>query len=80
MRSLAELLAERRVRFDVKSGDKLGESLTLTAKACPYPKLAEKDRSVCAMEELLFSELVGQTVQLTTCRLDGGCDCQFQPK
>ena len=27
--------------------------------ACPYPNLAESDRNVCAMEKMLFSELVG---------------------
>ena len=79
MRSLAELLAERRVRFDVSSGTN-GALPVMTAKACPYPKLAEKDRSVCAMEELLISEVVGKPVELTSCRLDGGSECQFQPK
>ena len=57
-----------------------GQSPVLTAKACPYPKLAEKDRIGVQMEELLISELVGKPVELTSCRLDGGGDCQFQPK
>ena len=30
------------------------------------------------MEKMLFSELVGDDVQLTQCRLDGGGECQFQ--
>jgi len=78
MRSLSELLAERRVPFSVQSGMGLGP--TLTAQACPYPKLADNDRAVCAMESLLFSELLGQPVELKRCRLDGDCECQFQAK
>lgn len=50
----------------------------LTALACPYPDLAEMDRSVCAMERLMFSQLLGQRVSLTDCRLDGGACCTFQ--
>ena len=78
MQSLAELLGARRVRFDVDASGP-GRTPVLTAKCCPYPRLAEKDRTVCAMEELLFSELLGKSVRLTTCRLDGPCECQFQP-
>lgn len=78
MRSLAGLLAERRVPFGVSQV--LGQLPVLTAKACPYPKLAEGDRSVCTMEQLLFSELLGQPVELKCCRLDGGGDCQFEPR
>jgi DeoR family transcriptional regulator, suf operon transcriptional repressor len=78
MRSLAELLAERRVPFAVSE---VGKGLpVLYAKACPYPKLAEDDRSVCAMEQILFSELLGREVELKCCRLDGGGDCQFEAK
>ena len=33
---------------------------TLTAHACPYPKLAEQDRAICKMEEMLFTELLGR--------------------
>lgn len=76
MQSLVELLGSRRVRFDV---DATGRLPVLTAHSCPYPRLAEKDRTVCAMEELLFSELLKKNVHLTACRLDGQCECQFQP-
>lgn len=49
----------------------------LTALACPYPELAEQDRGICAMERMLFSELVGQDVRLAECRLDGDQCCRF---
>lgn len=75
MRSLGELLAQRRIPVSVND---LAHQLVMTAHACPYPKLAEQDRRVCAMEEMLFSELLGEEVELIRCRLDGGADCCFQ--
>jgi predicted ArsR family transcriptional regulator len=79
MQSLSDLLAERRVPFVVENGQ-AGQSPVLTAQACPYPRLADKDRTICRMEELLFTELVGQSVSLKSCRLDGDGKCQFQAK
>jgi DeoR family transcriptional regulator, suf operon transcriptional repressor len=75
LQSLGKLLNERRIPVSV---DQSSERPALTAHACPYPKLAENDRGVCAMEKMLFSELVGHEVELTECRLDGGSGCRFQ--
>ena len=50
----------------------------LTALSCPYPELAEKDRGVCAMERMVFSQLLGTDVRLSDCRLDGGTCCRFE--
>ena len=75
MEALGELLAQRRIPISIEH---FAHQLVLTAHACPYPKLAEQDRNVCVMEELLFSELLGQDVELIRCRLDGGEDCRFQ--
>jgi predicted ArsR family transcriptional regulator len=77
MQSLSNLLGQRRVPFSVLNE---GDVPVLTAHACPYPELAEKDRSICALEKILFSELLGQDVQLSQCRLDGADSCQFQPE
>ena len=74
--SLVGLLGEREIPFEFNDSGKLP---VLTALACPYPDLAEQDRSVCAMEKMLFSELIGDTVQLTSCRLDGASCCTFEP-
>ena len=74
--SLVGLLAEREIPFEFNNSDKLP---VLTALACPYPDLAEQDRGICAMEKMLFSELIGNTVQLTSCRLDGASCCTFEP-
>jgi predicted ArsR family transcriptional regulator len=78
MRSLTELLSQRRVSFTVDSPAGGDDLPMLTAHACPYPELAEQDRGICILEKMLFSELVGQNLDLSQCRLDGGSCCQFQ--
>ena len=75
MQSLGELLARRHIPTSVEDS---GQGPALRTHMCPYPTLAERDRSVCAMERMLFSEVLGQAVELTDCRLDGGTDCRFQ--
>jgi DeoR family transcriptional regulator, suf operon transcriptional repressor len=75
MHSLAELLAERRIPVSV---EQVGEDAILTQHACPYPKLAEQDQGICSVERMMFSELLGQNVELTQCRLQGGTECRFQ--
>ncbi len=76
MRSLAHLLKSRDIPFDVEMQP--GQLPVLRALGCPYTELAEKDRSVCAMERMMFSELIGENLQLTGCRLDGGSCCTFE--
>jgi predicted ArsR family transcriptional regulator len=76
MESLAELFRERQIPFDVERSHDLP---VLHARACPYPELAERDRSVCSMEKNLFSELLGENVRLSNCRLDGHNCCTFEP-
>lgn len=79
MRSLADLLAERRVSFSVEIADQARQLPVLTANVCPYPELAESDRTICALERVLLSELLGENITLAQCRLDGGSTCRFQP-
>lgn len=75
MKSIKRLFAERSVPFSV---DESGQLPVLTAQACPYPQLAEQDRGVCAVERLLFSEILQDNVRLTECRLDGATCCTFE--
>ena len=76
MESLAELYAEWQVPVSVEQ-DQDGLPV-LTALACPYPDLAEKDRSICALERILFSEVLGNNMRLSQCRLDGQNCCRFE--
>ena len=75
MHSIAALLSERDVPVVADGCD---EKPVLTVLSCPYPELAEQDRSVCAMERKMFAEVLGEPVRLTGCRLDGETCCTFE--
>ena len=78
LQSLASLFAARDIPLRVEKSETALP--VLTADACPYPELAETDHTICAMERLLFSQVVGHPLQLTSCRLDGASCCTFQPR
>jgi predicted ArsR family transcriptional regulator len=75
MESLKELFAERRVPIEVAAD---GELPVLTVVDCPYPELAEKDRGICAVEKMMFAELLAAPLKLSQCRLEGHACCQFE--
>ena len=77
MESLRELLQKRRVRSDVDAHDGM---LTFTLRDCPYLDLADVDSTICQVETMLFSQLLGDEVVLSQCRLDGHVSCQFDQK
>lgn len=77
MDSVSRVLGERNVPFEV---DRSGQLPILMAVGCPYPELAEQDRGICALERMMFSELVGEGLRLAECRLDGDECCRFEPK
>jgi predicted ArsR family transcriptional regulator len=76
MHSLVKMLAQRDVVFEVEVQD--GRRPVLKAVGCPYTELAEKDRSVCSMERMLFAELLDEKLHLGDCRLDGANCCTFE--
>ncbi len=78
MQKLSKILASRHVVNEVT---KDGDLPVLDIGACPYPTLTDtsEDRSMCRLEEQMFSEALGQKVHLSSCRLDGDSCCQFSP-
>lgn len=77
LEAIQQLFDERQLPVEVADEDGVP---TLQVLACPYPDLAEQDRGVCSMEKLLFTELLGETVKLSECRLDGANCCTFETK
>ena len=78
LRSLADVMRRRNVSCGVEASPESGGDLAvLTSYSCPYPDLAEQDRSICAAERLMLQDLVGSSVALSDCRLDGGTCCRF---
>jgi predicted ArsR family transcriptional regulator len=76
MTALAGVMSERDIPFQVNH---VGELPVLSALACPYPELARRDRGVCTMEKMMLSEILGENVRLSECRLDGATCCTFTP-
>ena len=76
MTAVAGVMGEREIPFVV---DTSGELPVLSALACPYPELAKRDRGVCTMEKMMLSEMLGENVRLSECRLDGATCCTFTP-
>lgn len=75
MQALAELFSGRRMPCTVESE---GGEPVLRVLACPYPEIAEQDRTVCSMERELFREVLGEEIELGACRLDGDSCCCFE--
>jgi len=74
MQAITTLFAERGIPLEAVSD---AGRPSLTVLECPYPELAEKDRGICAVEKLLFEELLDRDVRLSQCRLDGHSCCEF---
>jgi DeoR family suf operon transcriptional repressor len=75
LESTARILREREISCTVEpTGDC---QAVLTSHACPYPELAEQDRGICAAERVMLEQLVGDSVRLSECRLDGSPCCRF---
>jgi predicted ArsR family transcriptional regulator len=52
----------------------------LRQHSCPYYELAEADRAICALERKMFEKVLGRSLRLSQCRLDGDRFCDFQAK
>lgn len=45
---------------------------------CPYLELASSDPSICELEQEVFRQILGTTVTLTQCCLNGSHCCEFE--
>jgi predicted ArsR family transcriptional regulator len=76
--SMVRVLGERKIpaKFEMA-----GDLPVLEVHACPYPGLVhgEHDRAVCELEQQVLTAAMGQSMELSKCRLDGHGTCQFRP-
>ena len=79
MVELGSILAERGIETEVTNAT--DESLPILRQhSCPYYALAEVDRAVCALERKMFEKVLGRSLRLSRCRLDGHRSCDFEAK
>jgi predicted ArsR family transcriptional regulator len=76
---LGSILHDRGIETEVTGGDG-GVMPVLKQHSCPYYELAEADRAVCAMERKMFEKVLGRSLRLSQCRLDGHRSCDFEAK
>jgi predicted ArsR family transcriptional regulator len=76
---LTHLLHDRGIEAEV-ARDSGGAFPVLRQHSCPYYALAEADRAICALERKMFEKVLGRTLRLSQCRLDGDRFCDFQAK
>jgi predicted ArsR family transcriptional regulator len=79
MVQLGTILHDRGIETEVIPGDG-GVLPVLKQHSCPYYELAEADRAVCAMERKMFEKVLGRSLRLSHCRLDGHRSCDFEAK
>jgi predicted ArsR family transcriptional regulator len=76
---LTNLLLDRGVEAEVAQ-DAGRASPFLRQHSCPYYELAEADRGICALERKMFEKVLGRSLRLSQCRLDGDRFCDFEAK
>jgi len=76
---LGTVLHDRGIETEVTGGDGVALPI-LKQHSCPYYELAETDRAVCAMERKMFEKVLGRSLRLSQCRLDGHRSCDFEAK
>jgi len=79
MVQLGSVLTDRGIEAEVTDAT-AGALPILRQHSCPYFALAEIDRTVCALERKMFEKVLGQSLRLSRCRLDGHRSCDFEAK
>jgi predicted ArsR family transcriptional regulator len=77
MEAVSAVFADRMVPVSASHDAATGLPV-LTVHECPYPELAREDRGICAVETMMFQDLLGGGVRLAECRLDGHNCCRFE--
>jgi predicted ArsR family transcriptional regulator len=76
---LTNLLLDRGVEAEVAQDAGVAIPV-LRQHSCPYYELAESDRTICALERKMFEKVLGRSLRLSQCRLDGDRFCDFEAK
>jgi predicted ArsR family transcriptional regulator len=76
---LTNLLHDRGIEAEV-ARDAGGAIPILRQHSCPYYELAESDPAICALERKMLEKVLGRSLRLSQCRLDGDRFCDFQAK
>jgi predicted ArsR family transcriptional regulator len=76
---LGSALSGRGIEAEVARREGSSEPF-LRQYSCPYYALAESDPAICALERKMFEKVLGKSLRLSQCRLDGHHSCDFEVK
>jgi predicted ArsR family transcriptional regulator len=79
MVQLGTILHDRGIEAEVTWASEGGPPV-LKQHSCPYYELAEVDHAICALERKMFEKVLGRSLRLSQCRLDGHRSCDFEAK
>ncbi len=77
---LENMLQERGIEAEMTASLEKDGLPFLRQHSCPYFELAEVDHAICALERKMLEKVLGRSLKLSQCRLDGDRSCDFTPK
>lgn len=77
MRSVVDLFNRRGIPFSLEEVS--DDDFRLKILGCPYPGLADNDRYVCLMEQMLFQRLIGSSIGSIACDVSPSGCCEYVP-
>lgn len=77
---LGSILHDRGIEAEVTLLNGDHSQPILRQHSCPYHALAEVDRAICSLERKMFEKVLGLSLRLSQCRLDGHRSCDFEPR
>ena len=77
MRQLHDVLRDRGFDVELDTASRPGALPILRENNCPYHELASRDAAICGLERAVFSEVLGEQVELAACCQSGHHCCDF---
>lgn len=77
LRQLHDVLRRRGFDVELDTADRPGALPILRENNCPYHELASRDATICGLEQAVFSEVLGERVELAACCQNGHHCCEF---
>jgi len=75
LRAMTDLLVGEGVLVEI---DETNGQVTMHKRSCPFIGMFDEERSVCRMDKMIMTHVVGKPVQRISCRHDGDPCCVFQ--
>jgi predicted ArsR family transcriptional regulator len=62
------------------SHERQGNTITVHNKNCPYHRIGILHPEICQVDQIMYQDLLGKTIEQTGCMLNGDKECTFSIK